>query len=85
MHQLSIAIVVGALGLALGVPSEAQERNTAPLRGGNPLNFNIQPDVPPTGFHAWCQTSSGICLVQGNAPISPGSACHCAQYEGRTV
>jgi hypothetical protein len=59
--------------------------NTAPLRGGAPMMWNILPSLPPTGFHAWCNTGRGLCPVQGNAPIAPGSACHCADQAGRTM
>jgi hypothetical protein len=72
------------LGAESGLHAQTQEKNTAPLHGGSPLNFNVLPGVPPNGFYAWCQTSPGICLVEGNAPIAPGSVCHCGQYEGRT-
>lgn len=63
----------------------ASSDNSAPLRGGNPMMWNVLPPLPPTGFHAWCNTARGLCPVQGNAPIAPGSVCHCAEHVGRTM
>lgn len=62
----------------------AGNSNTAPLMGGLPLNWGVQPPLPPDGFYAVCYTSAGRCKVRGNAPIAPGSACYCLTYAGRT-
>jgi hypothetical protein len=68
------------------VPGRGQPvNNAATLRGDAPAGFQVLPPLPPTGFYAWCRTSRGLCLVQGGAPIAPGSLCHCAEFEGRTA
>ena len=71
-------------GVAIATPGWSQGANTASLRGGAPFNFNVLPPLPPSGFYAWCETSHGLCAVRGNAPIPPGSVCHCAEFEGHT-
>jgi hypothetical protein len=71
-------VAVAALGWS-------QSANTASLQGEAPFNFNVLPPLPPNGFYAWCETPHGICAVRGNAPIPPGSVCHCAEFEGRTA
>jgi hypothetical protein len=88
MHLHCIGIV--ACLLIAASPASAQTGVKAPadplaLRGGNPVNWGTLPDVPPTGFHAFCNTARGSCLVQGNAPIAPGTVCHCGEYPGRTL
>ena len=88
MKPFLIVTCVIALNLAAVVSGECQTSsaaNTAPLRGRNPFFWNVLPDLPPTGFHAHCRTPAGVCLVQGNAPIAPGSTCHCGEHAGRTV
>jgi hypothetical protein len=77
-------IVVALVNVAVVPPGLAQAGNTAPLRGSAPVGFNVLPSLPPQGFHAWCETPRGLCLVRGNAPIAPASVCHCAEYAGRT-
>ena len=77
-------IIVAMLSVTTAVPGQGQSGNTAPLRGGPPVGFNVLPPLPPNGFYAWCETPRGLCMVQGNAPIAPGSLCHCAEYAGRT-
>jgi hypothetical protein len=78
-------IVAAILNVVVAAPSEGQRNNTAPLRGPAPVGFNVLPNLPPTGFYAWCETPRGLCLVQGQAPIAPGSLCHCAEFAGRTA
>jgi hypothetical protein len=81
-----VRIFAGVIFVAgTNVPGSSQTANTAPLRGGAPIGFNILPPLPPDGFYAWCQTERGLCVVRGNAPIPSGSSCHCAEYPGRTV
>jgi hypothetical protein len=84
MRLLSMVIVIALLNVGGAVPGRGQARNTAPLRGGAPSGFIVLPPLPPNGFYAWCETPRGLCVVQGNAPIAPGSLCHCAEYAGRT-
>jgi hypothetical protein len=62
----------------------AGNSNTAPLIGGVPMNWGVQPPLPADGFYAVCYTSAGTCSVHGNAPIAPRSACYCVTYAGRT-
>jgi hypothetical protein len=84
--RLRVMGVVTLLSVAAGLPVLGEAgNNTAALQGGAPIGFNVLPRLPPTGFHAWCETPRGLCLVQGNAPIAPGSVCHCAEYAGRTA
>jgi hypothetical protein len=71
-----------AIGLA---PVFVQSLEAAELAGGQPVRFNMLPPLPPNGFFAWCQTPPGLCIVQGSAPVAPGTSCHCADYSGRTV
>jgi hypothetical protein len=85
MRLLLPVLAVALLSITSAVPGQGETNNTAPLVGGPPGLFNVLPPLPPTGFHAWCETPEGLCLVQGNAPIAPGSLCHCAQHEGRTA
>jgi hypothetical protein len=85
MRLLFPTIIVAMLIVVSVVPIRSQSVNTAPLRGAPPVGFNVLPPLPPKGFYAWCETPEGICVVQGDAPIAPGSLCHCAQYEGRTA
>jgi hypothetical protein len=59
-------------------------QNILPLHGGEPFRRMVLPDIPPNGFYAWCSTSHGVCLVQGDAPIAPGLACYCGAYTGHT-
>jgi hypothetical protein len=63
----------------------APRGNTAVLRGKDPIMWNTLPPLPPAGFYAWCSTPRGLCPVQGNAPIAPGSGCHCGEHAGRTM
>jgi hypothetical protein len=79
-----LLIMILLLDVAATTPGWSQPMNVAPLRGGPPFNFNVLPPLPATGFYAWCETPHGLCVVQGSAPISPGSVCHCAEFEGRT-
>ena len=79
---LTVAIAMMFAGVVS--PVRCQSGNTAPLIGGPPVGFIVLPALPPNDFHAWCETPRGVCVVQGNAPIAPGSACHCAEYEGHT-
>jgi hypothetical protein len=84
--RLSVMVVVTLLSVTTVLPVLGEARsNSAELQGGTPIGFNVLPRLPPTGFHAWCETPRGLCLVQGNAPIAPGSLCHCAEYAGRTA
>lgn len=85
MKRLAPIFAAVILVVAMNVPGGGQTANTAPLRGGPPIGFNVLPPLPPDGFYAWCQSERGLCAVQGNAPIPPGSLCHCAEYRGRTV
>jgi hypothetical protein len=85
MRFLTGSLTVAILCVVSVAPSKGQSINKSPLNGGPPVGFNVLPPLPPTGFYAWCGTAQGLCLVQGNAPIAPGSTCHCAQYEGRTA
>jgi len=82
--RLLLPVIVIAM-LSVTTTGRGQAGNTATLRGGAPLGFNVLPPLPPNGFQAWCETPRGLCVVQGNAPIAPGSLCHCAEYAGRTV
>jgi hypothetical protein len=84
MRLLFPVITIAILTVTSATPGRSQSVNTAPLRGGPPVGFNVLPPLPPNGFYGWCETSPGLCIVQGNAPIAPRSICHCAQYEGRT-
>ena len=77
-------IFAAMLNAIAAVPSAGQGNNTTPLQGGAPAGFNVLPNLPPTGFYAWCETPHGLCLVQGQAPIAPASLCHCAEFAGRT-
>jgi hypothetical protein len=79
---LAIFLFAIAIGPA---PEFVQAIEAAELTGGQPVRFNMLPPLPPNGFFAWCQTSPGFCIVQGNAPIASGTSCHCADYLGRTV
>jgi hypothetical protein len=85
MRLLLPAITIATLSVITAVPGRSQAGNTAPLRGGAPIGFNVLPPLPPNGFYAWCETPRGLCVVQGKAPIAPESLCHCAEYAGRTV
>lgn len=85
MRLLLSVIIVALFIVSSSVPGRSQSANTMPLRGAPPVGFNVLPPLPPKGFYAWCQTPEGLCVVQGNAPIAPGSVCHCAQHEGRTA
>jgi hypothetical protein len=87
MPKWKFALMVFAVvNLSRGA-SQAQYlvQNTLPLRGGEPFKHNVLPETPPNGFYAWCSTSHGICLVQGDAPIAPGSPCYCGPYTGHTA
>ena len=87
LARQSLAILLAvATGFAWGT-SRGQERaqNAGVLHGGQPFKHNVLPDLPPSGFYAWCNTPRGVCMVQGNAPIAPGSLCSCGDYSGRTV
>jgi hypothetical protein len=83
--RLALAVSTIVLSVVPLTSGRSQAANTAPLRGGPPSAYNVLPPLPPNGFYAWCETSRGVCPVRGNAPISPGSLCHCADYAGRTV
>jgi hypothetical protein len=85
MRLLLSVSIVAILTIAASVLGRGQAGNMGPLRGGPPIGFNTLPPLPPNGFYAWCQTPRGLCAVQGNAPIAPGSSCHCAEYAGRTA
>src|SRR3954469_12294356 len=78
---LIIIVLVNVVG---AMPGRGQAGNSAPLQGAAPVGFNILPSLPPRGFHAWCETPRGLCVVKGNAPIAPASLCHCGEYAGRT-
>jgi hypothetical protein len=77
-------IIAIAVTVAISAAPSRGQTNTSPLRGSAPAGFQVLPPLPPTGFYAWCATRRGLCMVQGNAPIAPGSLCHCAEFEGRT-
>jgi len=79
--SLTIFVLLDVITVASGT---GQASNSAPLQGKAPVGFNVLPSLPPSGFYAWCETSRGLCLVQGNAPIAPSSLCHCAEHAGRT-
>jgi hypothetical protein len=85
MRLLFLAITIAIFATISAMPGRSQSVNTALLRGGPPVGFNVLPPLPPNGFYAWCETPQGLCMVQGNAPIAPRSLCHCALYEGRTA
>ena len=85
MRLLSLMITAVSLNIAATVPGQSQTANTAPLRGGIPMDYANLPLLPPTGFYAWCETPRGFCRVRGNAPIMPAAVCHCAGYTGRTL
>lgn len=82
-----LALIIFAVMTSIGGASDVQHlvQNTLPLQGGEPFKRNVLPDTPPNGFYAWCSTSYGICLVQGNGPIAPRLPCYCSRYAGITV
>jgi hypothetical protein len=65
--------------------AEAQKKqNTLALEGSEASLGNTLPLVPPGSFQAYCSVVPGLCLVQGNGVIAPGTPCHCGVYAGQT-
>jgi hypothetical protein len=86
LWRISAALLL-CVASQISTPCQAQNqpsRNTAPLRGTDATSNNQAPPIPPSGFWAYCSVPRGICLVQGNAPIAPGSDCHCGTSPGQT-
>lgn len=78
---LLLNIVLTNVGFSQGTGGNSGQS----LSGGPPMSYIVLPPLPSTGFHAWCETPRGFCKVQSDAPIAPGSTCHCAEYPGRTA
>jgi hypothetical protein len=82
---LVVSLTIGGSSFASAqAQSQSDKINSLILKNDNPAMLTTIPIKPLDAYQAYCSTTPGLCVVQGDGVIPAGTDCHCGDYAGKT-